>query len=88
MAKKPKDSPDFEQSLEELEGIIERMEKGELSLEQSLADFERGVQLTRTCQKALKEAEQRVSILMQQEGADVMMDFTAGPADTTEPSAP
>jgi exodeoxyribonuclease VII small subunit len=53
----------FEQAVQELEGLVERMEKGELGLEESLKAFERGVELTRLCQKALDEAEQRVDIL-------------------------
>ncbi len=56
---------DFEKSLEELEALVGRMEQGELSLEQSLKEFERGVELTRHCQKALQEAEQKVEILLQ-----------------------
>lgn len=55
---------DFEKSLQELEALVEKMEKGDLTLEQSLQDFERGIQLTRACQKALQEAEQKVQILM------------------------
>ncbi len=55
--------PSFEQALAELESLVETMEKGELSLEESLASFERGVVLTRTCQQALKEAEQKIQIL-------------------------
>lgn len=66
MAKKSqKSSVDFETSLQQLESIVENMEKGELSLEESLKDFEQGVKLTRLCQQALKDAEQKVSILMQ-----------------------
>ena len=53
----------FEQALSELESLVETLEKGELSLEQSLQSFERGVTLTRSCQQALKEAEQKVRIL-------------------------
>ena len=53
----------FEEALDELEGLVETMEKGELSLEDSLKSFERGVELTRTCQQALKSAEQKVEIL-------------------------
>lgn len=69
----PKKQPlNFESALKELETLVERMEKGEISLEQSLKDFERGIELTRTCQKALKEAEQKVQILMEKDGqADV-----------------
>ena len=55
-----KESPAFEDALEELETIVERMEDGEPSLEESLKLFERGMDLTRTCQKALDDAEQRI----------------------------
>jgi exodeoxyribonuclease VII small subunit len=54
---------DFEAALEELEQLVERMETGELSLEESLKAFERGVVLTRDCQNALKDAELRVQAL-------------------------
>ena len=57
--------PSFEQAMQELEQLVETMEKGELSLDDSLQAFERGVQLTRICQQALSEAEQRVQILTQ-----------------------
>ena len=57
------ETPDFEASLQTLEALVERMERGELTLEQSLQCFEQGVRLTRECQKALSEAEQRVEIL-------------------------
>lgn len=64
MTEKDKEKPlSFEQALGELEQLVEQMESGDLSLEDSLASFERGVQLTRTCQDALKAAEQRVQIL-------------------------
>ena len=53
---------DFEAALKELEGLVERMEKGELPLEESLQKFERGIELTRSCQKALQEAEQKVQV--------------------------
>lgn len=53
----------FETSLDELEKLVSRMEKGELSLEESLQNFEQGIALTRACQKALDEAEQKVSKL-------------------------
>ena len=55
---------DLEKSLEELETLVERLEGGELSLDQALKEFERGVKLTRQCQTALKEAEQKVEILL------------------------
>ncbi len=62
--------PDFERSLAELEAIVEKLEQGELSLEESLKQFERGVQLTRACQNALKEAEQKVEILLRKSGGE------------------
>lgn len=58
------DSPvSFETALAELESLVERMESGDLTLEESLKSFEQGVALTRSCQKALAEAEQKVEIL-------------------------
>ncbi|MDH3645182.1 MAG: exodeoxyribonuclease VII small subunit [Gammaproteobacteria bacterium] len=63
MAKKK--HTDFEKSLAELETLVERLEKGDLPLEQTLEHFERGIALTRSCQQALKEAEQKVEILLQ-----------------------
>ena len=62
-----------EQSLKDLETIVEQMEKGDLSLEEALASFERGVALTRACQQALAEAEQKVKILA---AGDELTDFT------------
>ncbi len=75
MAKKIPEKPDFEASLKELETLVETMEKGDLSLEDSLSHFERGVQLSRTCQQALKDAEQKVEILMKKSGQDDIAPF-------------
>jgi len=58
---------DFEKSLLQLEEIVNKMEQGQLSLDQSLDAFEEGVQLTRQCQHMLKTAEQRVSKLVKSE---------------------
>lgn len=66
--KKPR-IQDFEESMRELETLVERLEKGDLPLEEALKQFERGVALTRACQTALKAAEQRVEILMKASGA-------------------
>ena len=57
--------PDFERALAELEATVDRLEHGELSLEEALKQFERGVALARDCQAALKQAEQKVEILLQ-----------------------
>lgn len=65
MAKKQQSPLPFEDALKELEALVEKMEHGELSLEESLQCFERGVALTRHCQQALKEAEQKVEILLE-----------------------
>ena len=75
MVKKRKESPDFEQALAELEVLVEKLEAGELSLEDSLRHFERGIQLTRTCQKALKEAQQKVQILLDKDGGEALAPF-------------
>jgi exodeoxyribonuclease VII small subunit len=53
----------FEDAIAELESLVDKLEQGDLTLEHSLAAFERGINLTRTCQKALDEAEQKVRIL-------------------------
>ena len=61
--------------MQELEGIVEKMESGELSLEDSLQSFERGVQLARHSQKKLKEAEQKVQILTTENGQQNLVRF-------------
>jgi exodeoxyribonuclease VII small subunit len=65
MTAKAEDTPPlaFEEALAELESLVDTLEKGDLTLEESLAAFERGVGLTRTCQKALDAAEQKVRIV-------------------------
>ncbi len=54
----------FEESLASLEGLVEAMEAGDLSLEESLKAFEQGIKLTRECQQALDAAEQKVQLLL------------------------
>ncbi|MCG5513768.1 exodeoxyribonuclease VII small subunit [Ectothiorhodospira shaposhnikovii] len=63
----------FEQDLEALEALVTRMEQGELSLEASLKEFERGIALTRRCQQALTQAEQKVRQLTES-GTDIDFD--------------
>ena len=63
-----KKSYPFEESLNKLESLVAKMETGELSLEDSLKTFEEGIQLTRECQEALKQAEQKVNLLMEKNG--------------------
>ena len=63
MSTRKKNEPAFEEALAELEALVERMEEGELSLEESIKTYERGVLLGRGALKALDEAEQRVKVL-------------------------
>ena len=71
---------DFEKALSDLEAIVERLEQGDLPLEESLKQFERGVELTRQCQVALKQAEQKVEILLRKTGS--VETFEAAADDT------
>ncbi len=68
---------DFEAAMRDLKAIVERLERGDQPLEESLAAFERGVQLTRACQTALKEAEQKVEILLKKAGEPAIESFDA-----------
>ncbi len=68
---------DFETALKELETLVERMEAGDQPLETALKDFERGVELFRICQGALKDAEQKVQILLEKSGQTALSDFDA-----------
>ncbi len=64
-------APEFEQALEELEKLVETLERGDLPLDEALKRFERGVELTRHCQSALKAAQQRVEILLRRNNGEV-----------------
>jgi exodeoxyribonuclease VII small subunit len=75
VAKRNQKTPDFETALAELEELVEKMEQGELNLDESLKQFERGVLLTRVCQKALQEAEQKVQILLEKDGQTSLEPF-------------
>tara|TARA_B100001250_G_scaffold362758_1_gene341678 strand:+ start:136 stop:375 length:240 start_codon:yes stop_codon:yes gene_type:complete len=68
MAKKNQSDFNFERALESLEEIVSSMEKGDLTLEDSLKAFETGIKLTRECQAALKDAEQKVRVLSKENG--------------------
>lgn len=65
MPEKNSKNTHFESQLEQLESIVEQLEDGDLSLEDSLKAFEKGVKLSRSCQKLLSDAEQKVTILME-----------------------
>ena len=85
---KPRATPavDFEKSMAELEALVAKLERGDLPLEDSLAAFERGVALTRACQTALAEAEQKVEILTRGAGgtADAVPFSAAAGADDAD----
>ena len=74
-----KQSVDFEKSLSDLEALVNELEKGDMSLEESLKAFEAGVTLTRDCQTRLSEAEQRVQTLIETQGELSLQEFK--PAD-------
>ena len=67
--------PDFEQALSELEGLVERLERGDLPLDEALKAFERGVALTRHCQACLQAAQQKVEILLKRGGQPEVQPF-------------
>ncbi|MEI8573027.1 exodeoxyribonuclease VII small subunit [Methylomonas sp. LW13] len=71
-----KNASQFEEAMEELEKLVELMERGDISLEESLKSFERGIRLTRTCQQALQDAEQKVQILLEKNGQQTLEPFT------------
>ncbi|NKB35144.1 MAG: exodeoxyribonuclease VII small subunit [Pseudomonadales bacterium] len=75
MTKKKQAAFDFEKALEELEEIVSSMEDGELTLEDSLQAFETGIKLTRECQTALKKAEQKVQVLINENGDTEELEF-------------
>ncbi len=72
---------DFEKSLAELEAVVEKLEHGDLGLEESLRLFESGVKLTRICQGALQVAEQRVEQLLEKNGDLEVVPFKAEPGE-------
>lgn len=79
MSKAKDIKPGFEQALSELEALVAQLESGDLSLDQSLTHFKRGVELTRHCQSILDEAQQTVEILSQ--------DVITNPADDVAKSS-
>ena len=88
MSRTPK-SPDFEEALAELEGLVEKLERGDLPLDEALKVFERGVALTRHCQSSLQAAQQKVEILLKRSGEAQPVPFeepgeepAPGPADS------
>jgi exodeoxyribonuclease VII small subunit len=69
----------LEKSLADLESLVEELENGDLPLDKAMQKFEEGIKLTRGCQAALKDAEQRVDVLLQSAGGkEALEEFEAG----------
>ena len=75
MAKKKLENIPFEDSLQELEKIVHNLEQGDLNLEESMALFERGLQLSHHSQTKLKDAEQKINILLNENGEPTLTSF-------------
>jgi exodeoxyribonuclease VII small subunit len=78
MTEKSEELPDFEKALEELEALVERLESGDLNLEQSLSQFQRGIELTRHCQGVLAQAQQTVEQLIDPDDEASAVPFDSG----------
>ena len=70
-------SINLEKSLADLETLVEELESGDLPLDKAMKKFEQGIKLTRDCQSALKDAEQKVEILLKSAGGESLRDFEA-----------
>ena len=75
MSKKTEAGPDFEETLAELEKLVKNLEEGELSLDESLSGFKRGIELTRQCQSVLDNAQQTVEQLLDNEDEESLKPF-------------
>jgi exodeoxyribonuclease VII small subunit len=82
------ETPDFETALAELESLVERLEHGDLPLDEALRTFERGVALTRQCQASLQAAQQKVDILLKKGNETQPTPFEPGATDAPAESEP
>ncbi len=87
----PAPTPSFEQALGQLEGVVQRLEQGELALEESLRLYEQGVQLSRLCHAKLEEAEGKIEVLLKDARGEGQVDrkgrLKTAPLDV-DPDAP
>lgn len=83
MAKKKLENLSFEESLNELDTIVQSLEQGDLNLEESMALFERGLTLSKLSQNKLITAEQKVKILLEQNGPEQLHDFDLSPSESS-----
>jgi exodeoxyribonuclease VII small subunit len=72
-------APSFEQALQQLEGVVQRLEQGELALEESLELYEQGVRLSRLCHAKLEEAEAKVAVLLKDTRGEPRLDRQGRP---------
>ena len=76
MTKKTNKLPNLEESLAEITQLIDKMEHGDQTLEQSLTQFERGITLVKHCQTTLEKAEQKVQLLMQKNNQETLTPYS------------
>ena len=74
--------PSFEQALQQLEGVVQRLEQGELPLEQALELYEQGVRLSRLCHAKLEEAEGKIALLLKDAQGEARLDRRGRPRTT------
>ena len=79
MATKKPENMSFEAAIEELDGLVDQLENGDLALDDAMKKFERGISLARAGQSKLNDAEQRVSILLQNDENAELSDFNPQP---------
>ena len=79
MASKKPENMSFEAAIEELDSLVEHLENGDLALDDALKKFERGIALAREGQSKLSDAEQRVSILLQNDDETPLSEFSTQP---------
>lgn len=82
------EAPTFEAALVKLEQIVQRLEKGELPLEESLVLYEEGVKLSRLCHAKLEEAEGKIELLLKDSRGEIMLDKDGRPRATPFQKAP
>lgn len=82
MAKKKLENLSFEESLNELDTIVQSLEQGDLNLEESMALFERGLNLSQLSQVKLQAAEQKVQILLEKNGTTKLTDFDSSTGES------
>lgn len=88
MAKKDAGNKKFETALKELEKVVERLESGELSLEESLAAFEEGVRLVKYCNQKLSDVEKKIELLVKDKEGKLQLKALAEVADEESEEEP